>query len=66
MLSRKCGNYNMKDSLSFNTMEELQKAVSSQGEALTADIPNYTNSQPQIQISRVIEVKKQALNSAAL
>ena len=56
----------MKDSLSFNTMEELQKAISSQGEALTADIPNYTNSQPQIQISRVIKVKKQALNSAAL
>ena len=58
--------YHMIVSLSFNTMEELQNTIASQGEALRADIPNYTNSQPQLQISRVIEVKKQSLNSAAL
>lgn len=48
--------YHMIASFSFNTMEELQQAVSSQAEKLKADIPNFTDSQPQMQISREVEL----------
>lgn len=48
--------YHMIASFSFNTMEELQQAVISQAKKLKADIPNFTDSQPQMQISSVIKV----------
>ena len=37
----------------FDSVEEYQKAFGAHMEAILADIPNYTNIQPTIQISRV-------------
>ena len=36
-------------------MEDLQKVMAMHGEELMADIPNYTNIQAIMQISRIIE-----------
>jgi len=40
--------------LYFNTLEEYQKAMKAHGRELMADVPNFTNITPQIQISEVI------------
>ena len=38
----------------FNTIEEFQKAFGPNAEKIMADIPNFTNIEPVIQISEVI------------
>ena len=40
--------------LVFERIEDFQKGFSAHGAELVADIPNYTNIQPQIQISRIV------------
>ncbi len=40
--------------LYFNTVDEFQKAMAAHGKELVADVPNFTNIQPQFQISEVI------------
>jgi uncharacterized protein (TIGR02118 family) len=40
--------------LYFNTLGEFQKGMGQQGAKLMADIPNYTNIQPQVQISEIV------------
>jgi uncharacterized protein (TIGR02118 family) len=40
--------------LVFESIEDFQKAFSAHGAELVADIPNYTNIEPQIQISRIV------------
>lgn len=40
--------------LVFERIEDFQKGFSAHGAELIADIPNYTNIQPQIQISRTV------------
>jgi uncharacterized protein (TIGR02118 family) len=41
--------------LLFDSVEAFQAVLGSHGPALMADIPNYTNSQPTIQVSEVKE-----------
>ncbi|PRY11335.1 uncharacterized protein (TIGR02118 family) [Pontibacter ummariensis] len=55
--------YHLIGSLSFNSLEELQKALAAHGEEIAADIPNYTDSKPQMQISKVLEVKEPAASA---
>ena len=40
--------------LLFNSVEEFQKALAVHNDEFTADIPNYTNLAPQIQISEIV------------
>ena len=40
--------------LVFERIEDFQKGFAAHGAELVADIPNYTNIQPQIQISRIV------------
>lgn len=40
--------------MSFNSMEEFANVFQSHAQEIMGDIPNYTNVQPQIQISEVI------------
>ena len=40
--------------LYFNSLADFQKAMKAHGSELMADLPNFTNVQPQIQISEVI------------
>ncbi len=40
--------------LYFNTLEEYQKAIKPHGRELFADVPNFTNITPQVQISEII------------
>lgn len=44
--------YTMICNLSFNSIEELQNALATHGPELIADIPNFTNVQPIMQISQ--------------
>lgn len=44
--------YAMICNLNFGTIEELQNALTTHGPELTADVPNFTNVQPTIQISQ--------------
>lgn len=37
----------------YDTVEEFQKVFAEHGQALLADIPNFTNTQPVIQISEI-------------
>jgi uncharacterized protein (TIGR02118 family) len=39
--------------LVFHSVEDLQKGLAAHGQEIMADIPNYTNVQPQIQINRI-------------
>lgn len=39
----------------FDSMEELQSLMAKAGEELMADIPNFTNVMPVVQISEVLE-----------
>jgi uncharacterized protein (TIGR02118 family) len=41
-------------SMTFKTMEEFQKAFETSAQELMADIPNYTDAQPLIQISEIV------------
>ncbi len=41
----------------FETMASFQKAMGPNSEKLRADVPNYTNIQPVIQISEVLKVE---------
>lgn len=38
----------------FGSLEELQKAMATHDSDMKADVPNYTNIEPQIQISEVV------------
>jgi uncharacterized protein (TIGR02118 family) len=40
--------------LLFENMEDLQKGLATHGAEMIADIPNFTNVQPQIQIGSVV------------
>ena len=40
--------------LTFNSVDELQKAMAAHMNDLMADMPNYTNIEPQIQTSEVV------------
>ena len=46
--------YAMIGHIKFNTIEELQAALAAHGPELIADIPNFTDVQPLLQISRVV------------
>jgi uncharacterized protein (TIGR02118 family) len=39
--------------LYFNTLDDYQKAFSTHGTELLKDVPNYTNIEPQMQISQM-------------
>ncbi|NID09714.1 EthD family reductase [Fibrivirga algicola] len=45
--------YAMITSLTFNTMDELQKGMDQHGAELLGDIPNFTDVEPQTQICQV-------------
>ena len=38
----------------FNSIEDFQKAWAAHGEQFIRDVPNYTNIEPQIQISEIL------------
>jgi len=38
----------------FNTLADFQKGMGQHGKELLGDVPNFTNIQPQIQISEII------------
>jgi uncharacterized protein (TIGR02118 family) len=38
----------------FNSLAELQKAAAAHGKELFADVPNFTNIAPQVQISEIV------------
>lgn len=40
-------------SMKFETIEEFQSGLQKHGEELMADVPNFTNIEPQFQISEV-------------
>ncbi len=40
--------------LYFNSVSDFQKGMGAHGKELMADVPNYTNITPQIQISEVV------------
>jgi len=40
--------------LYFKSLEDFQKAMKAHGPELMADLPNFTNVQPEIQISEVV------------
>ena len=40
--------------LTFNSVEEFQNAFGAHAEEIMADIPNYTDIEPQIQISEIV------------
>ncbi len=46
--------YAMICNLNFGTVEELQNVLAKHGPKLMADIPNFTNVQPEIQISESV------------
>jgi uncharacterized protein (TIGR02118 family) len=39
--------------LTFDSLEAFQKAFGPHAEAIMSDVPNYTNSQPAVQISQI-------------
>ena len=39
--------------LHFDSVDAFQQAFEAHGEAIVADIPNYTNAQPTVQVSEV-------------
>jgi uncharacterized protein (TIGR02118 family) len=41
--------------LYFNSVEEFQSAFGAHSAEIMADIPNYTNIEPQIQISEIVQ-----------
>ena len=49
----------------FESMETFQSAMGEHGPALMADIPNYTNVQPVVQVSEVVMAGEPAGTRAA-
>jgi uncharacterized protein (TIGR02118 family) len=41
--------------LYFNTVEDFQKAMGAHGPEIIGDVPNYTDVEPQIQISQMTQ-----------
>jgi uncharacterized protein (TIGR02118 family) len=39
--------------MTFEELEDLQKSLASHGEEIAKDVPNFTDIQPRVQISRV-------------
>jgi uncharacterized protein (TIGR02118 family) len=39
----------------FNSLEALQKGFASHAQEILADLPNFTNIEPQLQISEILE-----------
>ena len=46
--------YTMITQLNFGSLDELQTAMATHGPELIGDIPNFTDVQPQLQISRSV------------
>jgi len=46
--------YRMQAHLNFENLEGLQAGMAAEAAAILADIPNYTDIQPQIQINQVL------------
>ena len=42
-------------SMTYNSLEEFQKAFEAHGQELVDDVPNFTNIQPVIQISEIVK-----------
>lgn len=40
--------------LYFNSVADFQKAIGTHGKEIMGDVPNYTNIQPQVQISEIV------------
>ena len=40
----------------FNSIEDFQKGMATHGKELLADVPNYTNVRPQIQLAEIEEI----------
>ncbi|HZJ36110.1 MAG TPA: EthD family reductase [Gillisia sp.] len=40
--------------LTFKSMETFQQSFGANAEKILADLPNFTNAQPQVQISKVV------------
>ncbi len=40
--------------LYFNSADDFQKGIAAQGKELMADVPNYTNITPQVQLSEIV------------
>jgi uncharacterized protein (TIGR02118 family) len=49
----------------FDSVEAFQVAMAAHGPALLADVPNYTNIQPVIQVSRIELAEEPAAQRAA-
>jgi uncharacterized protein (TIGR02118 family) len=47
--------YIMIANLTFNSIDEVQSAFKKHSESIMADIPNFTDVQPEIQISEVVD-----------
>jgi uncharacterized protein (TIGR02118 family) len=41
-------------SIVFNSIEDFQKSFGAIGNEIMADVPNYTNIEPQMQISEIV------------
>ena len=41
--------------LNFKTMAALQQGMGAHGQEITADVPNFTNIQPQVVVSQVVD-----------
>jgi hypothetical protein len=52
--------------LVFDSAEKMQKGLQAHDPELAADIPNFTNVQPQFQISEIIEIGLCVLDVATL
>lgn len=46
--------YSVMNSLMFNTISEVHQAFIAEGRAVMGDIPNYTNTNPTIQINEIV------------
>ena len=47
--------YHCIGTMTFETMERMQQALQQHGQGLMADIPNFTDVQPIIQVSEIVE-----------
>ena len=46
--------YQIQANLNFPTLEAMQAAVGAEGPALMADVPNYTDVQPEVHVYKVL------------
>lgn len=49
----------------FETLEALQSALMAEGAALMADIPNFTEIQPRIQVSKIVAEERSSKSAGA-